>query len=73
VGLPRARGANRAALVDTEGRPNGRQTCVAAGRIVEAFPIEGGSVAPEIRLVLATLAVVAVASIAAWALQTFRV
>jgi hypothetical protein len=30
-------------------------------------------VAPEIRLVLASLAVVAVAAIAAWALQTFRV
>jgi len=55
------------------GRPNDRQTCAASGRIVEAFPIEGGSVAPEIRLVLASLAVVAVASIAAWALQTFRV
>ena len=29
--------------------------------------------APEIRLVLASLAVVAVVAIAAWALQTFRV
>jgi hypothetical protein len=55
------------------GRPNDRQTSTSAGRIVEAFPIEGGSVAPEIRLVLVSLAVVAVASITAWALQTFRV